>query len=78
MNVGAPTPAEEKPHDVSDFSEDVTAEILGKDDAIVSADEELANEQPAVEELTDEQPADEIQAASQVSKSRSQLDIASH
>ncbi|QDT33857.1 fatty acid desaturase family protein [Thalassoglobus polymorphus] len=68
MNVGAPTPAEEKPHDVSDFSEDVTAEILNKDDAIVYADEEQ----------TDEEPADKIQSASQVSQNHSQLDTATN
>lgn len=37
VNAGAPLPAEEKPHDPSDFGEDVTAEILSSDDAIVSA-----------------------------------------
>lgn len=40
MNVGAPAPAEEKPHDASDFGEDVTAQILGDNDAIVVAAED--------------------------------------
>ena len=37
MNVGAPPPADEKPHDASDFGRDVTAEILAADDAVVEA-----------------------------------------
>ena len=37
MNVGAPPPSEERPHDVSDFSEDVTAQILGEKDAVIEA-----------------------------------------
>jgi len=37
MNAGASAPSEEKPHDASDFGQDVTAEILGNSDAVVSA-----------------------------------------
>lgn len=37
MNVGAAAPGEEQPHDISDFSEDVTAEILNADDAVIPA-----------------------------------------
>lgn len=36
MNAGAPAPSSEKPHDISDFGDDVTAQILGQDDAVVS------------------------------------------
>lgn len=36
MNVGAPPPNSEKPHDITDFGEDVTEQILGKDDAVIT------------------------------------------
>lgn len=35
MNAGAPAPCSERPHDISDFSEDVTVQILGSDDALI-------------------------------------------
>ena len=35
MNVGAPAPHLERHHDVSDFGEDVTREILNRDDAVI-------------------------------------------
>lgn len=37
VNAGAPQPAAEKNHDISDFGEDVTAEILSSEDAVVSS-----------------------------------------
>ena len=39
MNAGAPPPTHEKSHDISDFSEDVTEQILARDDAVVGAGE---------------------------------------
>ncbi|TWT48234.1 Fatty acid desaturase [Thalassoglobus neptunius] len=35
MNAGAPAPAVEKSHDVNDFVQDVAAEVLGQEDAVV-------------------------------------------
>lgn len=46
MNVGAPAPSNEKQHDVSDFGEDITREILGEGDAIVPAYETATTERP--------------------------------
>ena len=37
MNVGAPPPHSEKQHDVSDFGEDITVEILNPDDAVITS-----------------------------------------
>lgn len=37
VNAGAAAPASERPHDISDFGDDVTAQILNRDDAVVTS-----------------------------------------